>query len=191
MLPQPARSPIAIRRVRLDGPAIILEGDSTTASAPCPECHVVSTQVHTRYRRRPLDLPWRGRVVRLLLTVRRFRCATRACPRRTFAEPVGERIPSRARRTADVTEYLLHLARSAGGEEGARLAQAAGIPVSPDTLLRLLRRGAPARPTALRVLDVDDWAWRLGRRFGTILVDWEAGRIVGRLPERTGDGAAQ
>jgi hypothetical protein len=69
--------------------------------------------------------------------VRRFRCATPTCPRQTFAEAFRPALARYARRTADAAAVLLRFAVAAGGEAGDRLAQAVGLPVSPDTLLRL------------------------------------------------------
>jgi transposase len=55
---------------------------------------------------------------------------------------------------------------------------------SPDTLLRLLRRlpDDPVEPP--RVVSLDDWAWRKGRRYGTIICDLERHRRLDLLPDR-------
>ncbi|WP_342747749.1 transposase [Melittangium boletus] len=59
------------------------------------------------------------------------------------------------------------------------------MPTSPDTLLRLMHRAPLPPSTAPRVLGVDDWAWRKGRTYGSILVDVEAHRVVDLLPDRS------
>jgi transposase len=100
-----------------------------------------------------------------------------------------ERLPtiaaSRARRTVRLAEIQRHVGLALGGAAGARLAQRLGLPVSGPTLLRLVRRGAPSfQGSPLRVIGIDDWAWRGGHRYGAIVCDWERRRIVDLLPDR-------
>ena len=76
-----------------------------------------------------------------------------------------------ARRTVRLVQTQAAIGLVLGGEAGARLAQQQGMPVSPDTLLRLVRQlPLPTRETP-RILAVDDWAKRKGKSYGTILVD--------------------
>ena len=74
-----------------------------------------------------------------------------------------------------------------GGEAGARLATELGLAVSPDTLLRLTTVAPLAALPTPRVLGVDDWSWRKGRRWGTILVDLERRQTIDLLPDRQAD----
>ena len=89
---------------------------------------------------------------------------------------------------------VVHLVGHAlGGRAGERLLARLGMAISADTILRVVKRGAPPPDVdeTLRVVGIDDWAWQKGQQhFGTILVDLERRRVVDVLAVRTADAVA-
>ncbi len=116
---------------------------SAQAQARCPCCGAVSRRVQSRYRRRASDLPIAGRRVELTVTVRRFRCDGVLCGRRIFAERFGDEVLApRSRRTGRLEQIVHHLGLVLGGRPAASMAHRLMLPVSNDTLLRVVRRRA-------------------------------------------------
>lgn len=90
-----------------------------------------------------------------------------------------------ARRSTSLSEVLRQLGLALGGEAGSRLARQLQMIVSGDTVLRILRQITFNPRNNLMVVEIDDWAFAKGRRYGTILVDLERGVPVDLLPDRT------
>ena len=158
---------------------------SLTSFGLCPSCGTVSRRVHSHYRRRVTDLPLSGRIVQLVVVARRFRCDAVLCGRQIFTErfPEGVLAPS-ARRTTRLDCIVHHLGLALGGRPAALFARRLMLPVSNDTLLRVVRRRSRPRSDSLKVIGIDDWAWRRNHRYASIICNLERRRIVTLLPDR-------
>ena len=95
-----------------------------------------------------------------------------------------------ARQTVRLADTITRVGFAVGAEPGARLLSWLRMPSSPDTILRLMHRHSISTGPTPRVLGIDDWAWRRGKAWGTILVDLERRCPVDLLPDRTSETVA-
>ena len=66
------------------------------------------------------------------------------------------------------------------------------MPTSDDTILRSIKRRVKERraETSVRIVGLDDWAWRKGSTYGTIIVDLERREVIDLLPDRSASATA-
>ena len=166
------------------GTKLFISIQSTEASANCPQCGTESSRRHSSYLRQVQDTPIGLFTVWLQLEVRRFRCSNQNCQQQTFAEQYPALVDRRRWRTNRVLQNLIQIGLALGGEAGARLAGQLAMEASPSTLLRLLHQMESPEVVEPRVIGIDDWAFRKGRDYGTLIVDHETGKPIDLLPER-------
>jgi len=171
----------------LGGDGVRITARTRTQSAACRRCGQASSSGHDRYRRWLRDLPCGARPVEVLVSARRFRCASPGCPAATFAEQVPGLTAWYQRRTPGLRAWLEATALALAGRAGARLAAASGAAVSRHTLIRLVRAMPDPEAGPVTVLGADDVAVRKGHHYATVLVDMETRRVIDLLPGRDGE----
>jgi len=181
-LPLPAGLEIATTTMRDD--LLVVQVVSTKVRSCCPLCFCSAERRHSHYTRVVADLPCAGFRVQLILHMRRFFCDNTNCIRKIFTERLPAFVLPWARLTVRLCEALQSLGLATCGELGTRLAERLALQTSPTTILRRLMVLPTAAKEQGSELGREDFSFRRGRKFGTILVDMQSHNVIDLLPDR-------
>jgi transposase len=157
---------------------------STQPCSHCPLCGSAATRIHNRYQRNLADLPSAGQPVCFLLLVRKFFCEVPTCPRKIFAERLTSFVAPWARVTARLFQLVQIIGFATGGRLGVRVTDRMGIQTSKLTILRRIM-ALPTEPAGPVIqLGIDDFSFKRGRTFGTILVNLQTHQVIDVLADR-------
>ena len=163
---------------------VVLRIASQLRGNRCPECRCWTERVHSYYYRTVQDVPMYGASVFLRVRARKFFCHNPECPRTIFTEHFDGFLAESQRKTTRLNELLTQIGFSLGGNPGAALCQRLGVSVAKDTLLRRVKAFVP-KSEDVEVIGIDDWAYRRGQRYGTLICDLKHHRLVDVLPDRS------
>ncbi len=175
---------LEILTISTNDEALQIRGTSNRLTALCPCCSAPSHSVHSYYRRRPLELPCAGQMVRLELIVKKFFCREATCAQKIFAERLPGFLEPNSRLTTRLRVVVQSIAGAFNAKGGARLGEHLGIHFSRMTYIRSLLAISLSPVDQVKRVGIDDFCWKRGKAYGTVVVDLATHAIIDLLPDR-------
>ena len=150
----------------------------------CPYCGNRSHRVHSKYMRTIADLSILGLPVVISFEARKFFCDNPDCRRKTFAEQPGDEVFRYRRRTRRCEMVVTQHGLNTSSESARKLLATIGVRVSGDTVLRDIHRMSVPAHQEVHEIGVDDWAFRKGVTYGSIIVSLDTERVIDLLGDR-------
>ena len=176
---------LGLETIEGEDQTVIVHLHATAPTATCPQCGTVGSRVHSRYQRTIADVAFGGRSLVLKLLVRKWICPETSCPQRIFAERFPELVRRYARMTNRLSEALQAVGVTTNGADAARILSSLGMPTTAKTVIRRVLQLALPTEGTVRAVGIDEWAWKKGSHYGTILVDLQQRRVAALLPARS------
>ena len=108
-----------------------------------------------------------------------------------FTERLPDFLEASSRLTKRLRTAVQEIGFATGGKGGERLGDKLAMPISEATVLCSLFLVPLPEVSKVHVVGVDDWSWRRGKRFGSILVNLETHKIIGLLADREAESVRQ
>jgi transposase len=126
----------------------------------------------------------------LLIHVRKCFCDAPDCTRKIFVERLTPFVDTFARVTQHLYQIVQIIGLATGGRLGVRVTDRLGIQTSRHTILRRIMALPTAPVGEVSQIGIDDFSFRRGHKFGTIVVDLQTRKVLDVLPDRTADTSA-
>ena len=191
LLPGSAQLQLTGYELNLEKQTLTLSTVSIQTSLCCPLCKMPTQRIHSHYQRTLSDLPCIQFSLIIVVEVCKFFCDNSNCPRRIFTARLPEIAAPWARKTIRLVQRLQAIGLALGGAAGASLAAKLGLVACGSTLLNQLNLLPIPEIKVPKILGVDDFAFRKGQQYGTILVDLERHRPIALLADRKAEAVAE
>jgi len=163
---------------------IVLKASYTNAFAKCPYCSKSSKKVRSSYVRTIQSLSILSYSCKIEMTTRRFVCANKKCFRKIFSEQYQTFVKRYSRLDNNLCKVLSKIFLEISARKGSYISGLINVTRSPSSCLRMILKENIPNKFNLEHIGIDDWAFKKGRNYGTIVVNTLTGKAIDLLDSR-------
>ncbi len=182
---------IGIFSVQESNHTLIFNAKSTKGTSVCPNCNKRSKIIRGRYIRRLLAFPIYTFKTAIQLMVRKFKCLNCACKRKIFSEQFIGVTKRYARITNQLKDMLTLVFLEVSAQKGSYLSKLMNAHLSSSTCLRYVHQLDVPNQFDITDIGIDDWAYRKGRAYGSIIVDSKTNKTIDLIATRSTDDVSK